>query len=124
VISITNTVYYRLGAAGGWSQAPTIITGTAGIAAFLLDPRKILEAAVNNTKNVTLGKPDTINGKPMLVLNYAPTGTEDPNQSSGTLWIGATDGLPYRLTDNDPNGSTASMNFDYTTPIKIEPPAP
>jgi hypothetical protein len=49
---------------------------------------------------------------------------EDPNKSSGTLWVGARDGLPYRLTDNDPNGSTTSMNFDYTTPIKIEPPIP
>jgi hypothetical protein len=67
---------------------------------------------------------DSLDGAPMLVYQYKKN--EDQGQpTSGRIWIGSTDHLPYRFEyqGKGVNGDDMIVNYDYPSDIKIEPPA-
>ena len=119
---IGNTFYVRQGANGQWSKF-TANNGSSVTAPFLA-PRNLVSKATA-TKNVSLVGPDILNGMPMLVYQYTPDPTKDPNTVSAKLWVGVADQLPYQAIANDKDGSTVTVVFsDYNAPITLTPPIP
>jgi hypothetical protein len=68
---------------------------------------------------------EVLDGAPMLVYRFKRS--DENGQRSGRIWIGANDGLPHKLENEeaDPNGDgkkTMEVTYDYAADIKIEPP--
>ena len=73
---------------------------------------------------------EVLDGSPTLVYQFKLKGTD--GQSSGKIWISASDGLPRKIendggTSPNPNGETSKRKlivtyYDYNANIKIEPP--
>ncbi len=116
---------------GTWALSPIDLSSSL-FAQF--DP-KALEDLRNQiiSQQVTLVGPDLLNGKPMLVYQYntlvkgiGPGGSDIKGTSK--LWVGATDGLPYRqemvqdsVTTQGGKTNTVST-YEYDPSITIEKP--
>jgi hypothetical protein len=124
VIQIGTTYYLRQGANGTWTKmalpagaAPPAPPGT------LFDPKAFVTAIVN-TKGISFSGPDVLDGKPMLTFTYTPDPSENSDVVSGKLWVGATDGLPYKGQATQKDGSVLTVVFSYNTGVQINPPIP
>ena len=73
---------------------------------------------------------EALDGSPALVYQFKLKGAE--GQSSGKIWISASDGLPRKIENDggmgtNSNGGTSKSKlvvtyYDYNANIKIEPP--
>jgi hypothetical protein len=119
---IGDTFYIKQSANAKWLKVTASI-GT-GLTAGLFAPRDLVTKATT-AKNVSLAGPDILNGKPMLVYQYSPDPTQQPNMVSAKLWVGVADGLPYQVIANNKNGGTTTIVFtDYNASINLTPPIP
>jgi len=117
--------------AGTWTAVPA---GLADTYLSVLDPKSIEDLGLTIVfDQVKLIGPDIINGKPMLVYQYATLVkgvTSDGRDLKGTakLWVGVTDGLPYRAESEQDSALKAGEKtrttqvWDYDPNIKIEKP--
>jgi hypothetical protein len=121
--SIGTTAYYKFGAGAAWMKGAQLVAGRNPLGVAVIDPRQLIADAVK-ANGVNLGKPADLNGMPMLVYNFTATAS-DPNSSSGTLWVGPDDGLPYKLLDVEQDGTNVELNYyDFNADFKINPPIP
>jgi hypothetical protein len=121
--SIGTTAYYKLGANAAWMKGAQVDAGRNPLGVPVLDPRQMIESAVK-AAGANLGQPGALNGKAMWVYNFTATAS-DPNSSTGTLWVGKDDGLPYKLLDLEQDGTNVELNYyDFDADFKIEPPIP
>ncbi len=121
--SIGTTSYTKFGANGAWMKGAQVAVGQNPLGLAVIDPRQMIANAVKQN-GINLGQPASLNGMPMLVYNFTAT-TSDPNSSTGTLWVGVDDGLPYKLLDLEQDGTNVELNYyDFNADFKIEPPIP
>lgn len=121
--SIGTTAYYKFGANAAWMKGAQIIAGRNPLGVPVLDPRQMIASAVK-ANGVNLGQPGALNGKAMLVFSFTAT-ISDTNSSTGTLWVGKDDGLPYKLLDVEQDGTNVELDYyDFNADFKIEPPIP
>ena len=108
---------------GKWTETPLNITSLiTGLINSAL-PQDI----ENNITNAKVLKPETLDGKQMLVYQF--DNTLDQNNLNLTtqtkLWVGAADGLPYQeVIQGNINGiqTTTTNKIDYDLTIHIEDP--
>lgn len=124
VIQIGSTTFYKQGANGKWTKLslPPGVTPSA-LSRIAFDPKTVVSRALS-AKGVTFSGPDILDGKPMLTYTYTPDPTLDKTTVSGKMWIGATDGLPYKLQGTETNKSIVTITFTYDSAITINPPIP
>lgn len=67
---------------------------------------------------------DTVNGKPAYVYTYRGNGSKDIGEMDSRLWIARSNGLPVKVEATYKSGGLKSMTieYDYDTPVSIEPP--
>ncbi len=115
-IRIGNTMYVKLGP-NKWSS------GTLGQnIPSISDPRDEVARLISGGGASFVGA-DVLDGRPVLVYQFNP-----PDQGRGTLsakvWVGATDGLPYKEQAVLSGNVTSTVTFyDYNADIQINPPA-
>jgi hypothetical protein len=122
---------YSKTSGGKWAVSPVDLSSTV-FGQF--DP-KTIEELKNSivTSNVKLIGPDVLDGRPVLVTTYdtlvkglGPGGSDI--HGSARLWVGATDGLPYRRESTQDSAVTAGAKtttvttYEYDPNIKIEKP--
>ena len=112
--SIGTTAYYKFGANATWMKGAQVDPGRNPLGVTVLNPRQMIANAVKQN-GVNLGQPGALNGKAMLVYNFKATAS-DPNSSTGTLWVGVADGLPYKLLDLEQDGT----NVEWLTARSME----
>lgn len=130
-IAIKGVGTYQKPAAGQWIKSPFDFSEM--IFAFM-DPKALAE--FQNSIVVSAVKfvgPDLIDTKPMFVYQYSSVlkglgpGGSDINGTQ-KMWVGVTDGLPYKLEGDQDSAVTAGakthslITYDYDPNIKIEPP--
>jgi hypothetical protein len=115
-IRIGNTMYIRLGP-NKWTS------GTLGQSApAISDPRTEIANLISSGGATFVG-PDVLDGKPMLVYQFTPA-AQIQRLVSGKLWVGATDGLPYKEEAISGGTVTSTITFyDYNADIQINPPS-
>ncbi len=133
-ILIGNTVYANIG--GTWRQVPQV-PGLTGQTLLMTDPASI-NAFLSNATNMTTLGPATINGTPTngYQFNYSVSQTVSGTTVAATgvekVWVGVSDGLPYRVEQNgtaNVGGQAVSADttldyYDYNANITINPPTP
>jgi hypothetical protein len=121
--SIGTTAYYKFGANAAWMKGAQVVAGRNPLGVPVTDPRLMI-ANVVKQMGTNLGQPAALNGKAMLMYSFTATAS-DPNSSTGTLWVGKDDGLPYKLLDLEQDGTNVELNYyDFNADFKIEPPIP
>jgi outer membrane lipoprotein-sorting protein len=67
---------------------------------------------------------DTVNGKAAYVYQYHGKGPENVSEHESKLWIAKSNGLPIKVEATYKSGNLKSMTieYDYDTPVSIEPP--
>ena len=67
---------------------------------------------------------DTVDGKSAYVYTYHAKGPEQIGENESKLWIAKSDGLPLKVEAVYKSGTMKSMTieYDYKTPVSIEPP--
>ena len=67
---------------------------------------------------------DTVDGKPAYVYIYHAKGPDKVGENESKLWIAKADGLPIKVEAVYKSGPMKSMKveYDYETPVSIEPP--
>jgi hypothetical protein len=121
--SIGTTSYYKFGPNASWMKGAQYSKGVNPLGVTVLDPRQMIANAVAAAGS-NPGQPVDLNGMPMLLYQYTAT-PSDPNSSSGSLWVGIDDGLPYKLVDVEQDGTNVELNYyDFNANFKIDPPIP
>ncbi len=123
-------MYIKDPASGKWTAVPGMESLYSSVF-DAIDPNHIdeliKEISIDNFKS--LGT-DSLNGKPMRVYQYTTTTTQAGITSTGTtkIWIGVSDGLPYKSeADGEVVGQAGSKShtvttYEYDPSITIEPP--
>jgi outer membrane lipoprotein-sorting protein len=67
---------------------------------------------------------DTVDGKPAYVYTYHGKAPNNVGENDSKLWIAKSDGLPLKIEATYKSGNLRSMTieYDYDTPVTIEPP--
>lgn len=67
---------------------------------------------------------DTVDGKPAYIYTYQGKGPNNVGENDSKLWIAKSDGLPLKIEAIYKSGNLKSMTieYDYETPVAIEPP--
>ena len=67
---------------------------------------------------------DSVNGKEAYVYTYHGKGPDNVGESDSKLWVAKSDGLPLKIEAKYRSGNLKSMTieYDYDTPVTIEPP--
>jgi hypothetical protein len=131
IIVIKGVGTFRKVTGGQWTKSPVDMSATAF--AFL-DPKNLddLQKMVVLSQVKFVG-PELLDNKPMFVYQYAtlvkglaPGNTDLAGTSR--IWIGATDGLPYKLESEQDSAITKGektktvITLEYDSSIKIEAP--
>jgi hypothetical protein len=115
---IGSTFYLKQNAKAQWRKLPSNSPEATGVTAALLAPKESLTSAIA-AHNASLVGPDILDGKPMLVYQYTLNG------APAKLWVGATDGLPYRNEGISKTGAKTTLTIsDYNAQIVLTPPIP
>ena len=107
--SIGTTAYYKFGANATWMKGAQVNPGRNPLGVAVLDPRQMIANAIKQA-GANTGEPADLNGMPMLLFTYTATAS-DPNSSSGSLWVGVADGLPYKLLDLEQDGTNVELEL-------------
>lgn len=115
---------------GEWQQS-TVDDSPIAFALFDQNVVTSLSQALTSD-NVAYMGPDSINGQPMYVYKFTVTNSPAPTNpliSNGTymIWLGSSDGQPYRLqgTFTNPSGQgmdSVSANMTYTPVTPVQAP--
>jgi hypothetical protein len=112
---------------GQWQAVP----GGAAVAESILgalDASNIDELGVSLVVDkIQALPPEILDGKPMRVYQFVTTTNITGTAIEGTskLWIGATDGLPYKSDGTSGSGASLTKNtsvYEYDSSIKIDAP--
>ncbi len=115
---IGDTFYLKANAGSAWRKLPANSPEAMGVTSALLGPKESLTSAIA-AHNASLSGTDVLNGNPMLVYQYTL------NNSPAKLWVGAADGLPYKMEGISNTGAQTTLTIsDYNAPIVLTPPIP
>ncbi|MGD9562466.1 MAG: hypothetical protein AB7F88_09645 [Pyrinomonadaceae bacterium] len=117
MIIVGKNSYMKTG--GKWRKMPLQIGSTVEDmrAAFSRDGMKWFS-------DVRYAGDDTIDGRPAFVYAYHSKGPTSRGENDSKLWVGSSDGLPIKIEAIYTSGEAKSMTieYDYETPVSIEPP--
>ena len=109
--------FYMNGPDGKWIAAPNVASGMLNS----LNSIDLTEKMLASVQDVKLVGPDTLDGKPMIVISYSTNMNNVGVQTK--IWVGVADELPYKMeTSGELNGKKFSNKVvfsDFNGDIKI-----
>lgn len=117
MIIIGKTTYMKLG--DRWQKMPMALDSS------ITDMRATFnKEGLKWFNDVKYVGDDTIDGKPAYVYTYHGKGLNNTGENDSKLWIAKSDGLPLKIEATYKSGTLKSMTieYDYDTPVTIEPP--
>jgi len=75
--------------------------------------------------DVKFGGEEPVNGKWAYVYTYHAKGPNNQGENDSKLWVAKSSGLPLKIeaTYKSGNLKTMTIDYDYDTPVVIQPPA-
>lgn len=117
VIIIGRTTYMKIG--DKWQKMELPVENAVGEmrTAFTKEGMKWIS-------DVKYAGDDTVDGKPAYVYTYHAKAPNNVGENDSKLWIAKSDGLPLKVEATYKSGNLRSMTieYDYETPVSIEPP--
>jgi outer membrane lipoprotein-sorting protein len=75
-------------------------------------------------KGVKFEREGSLNGKAAYIYTYQASAPDNSGENHSTLWLDRSNGLPLRIVATYKSGNLRSMtiDYDYETPVTIDPP--
>jgi outer membrane lipoprotein-sorting protein len=117
MIIIGKTSYMKLG--DQWQKMPMPLDST------ISDMRSAFnKEGMKWFSDVKYAGDDTVKGREAYVYTYHGKGPDNVGENDSKLWVAKSSGLPLKIEAKYRSGNLKSMTieYDYETPVTIEPP--